>query len=259
MHMSRGKDVMDDYDLSYTSLQYHYEKSNSPEDTSIFSKALYLIQMAMVVGSGIVIGGAIVAERNGIQFCPLPFGSMEKELIYVPFACGAMSAITAFVGCVGAKSRNKCILVLYLICITTAFVLSVATTAQAFADQSNVYYYAQRQWKGLTRVQEIQFQRLMKCCNFITKGPCCRFYPGNGECANKYTCFDIVSPHLVDQFNIIGITGLIQSFYLFAVMLFTLILCKYIDYYHTNTKNNLNKNTNTTVSTDWDPIESEIF
>eukprot|EP01083_Nonionella_stella_P063977 166312_1 len=242
--MSRAAMAMDTYEFAYTNLDYQYDPSyvELPLKKRIINKSLYIIQFLMVGGALLVIAGTLMAERNGLRFCPLPFGTMEKELLYVPFACAAFSVVTAVVGCAGATVRNKWLLVLYLICVGSSFVLGVASTVQPFVDSSNVFYYAQRQWRKLTRVQEIQFQQQFKCCNFITKGPCCRFEAGTGECANTHVCFDRVSSHLLDNFEIISTMSFIHSVYLFVVSLGAVILLKYLDYKNTKEAANKRKN-----------------
>eukprot|EP00487_Bulimina_marginata_P009478 TRINITY_DN3909_c0_g1_i1.p1 TRINITY_DN3909_c0_g1~~TRINITY_DN3909_c0_g1_i1.p1 ORF type:complete len:165 (-),score=7.20 TRINITY_DN3909_c0_g1_i1:149-643(-) len=160
----------------------------------------------MVLGGGMVAIGAVIAERNGWDFTPLIFGQMEEELIYAPFICGVMSGVTAFVGCCGARTRarcGKCMLIIYAILVFLTLILPTASAAQAMADKSNIYKYAQRQWDTLTMTEEKIFEWDHFCCNFDTLDPCCRFTYGEGECTNEYICFDKVRPHLVAQFNTI--------------------------------------------------------
>ena len=105
---SRGAAALDAYDTNYKEMELDYDYVKSDAELSlkaqIFRKALYVIQIIMVVGAGLVIMGAEYALRSGftyVQDMNVPFGTMERELIYVPFACGALSALTAFIGCVG--------------------------------------------------------------------------------------------------------------------------------------------------------------
>ena len=100
---SRGAGAMDDYDGAYKEIgAYEYEKTDAelPLKVLIFA-VLYVVQIIMIVGGCLCIMGAQIAQTNGIQFDSLPFGTMEKELIFVPFACGAASCVAAIVGCFG--------------------------------------------------------------------------------------------------------------------------------------------------------------
>merc|ERR1719295_97662 len=228
--VGNGASVMDAYDVSYKQLEYDYVKTDAdlPLRVLIFRKALYVIQMVMVCGAAVMLAGAMIAQKDGIRYSTLPFGSMESELVLVPMACAFVSMVTAFIGCVGARSRSKIALVLYMILIGSAFALAVAATAQAYADSSNVELYAKRQWNKMTILQTQTFQRYNKCCNFNTKGPCCRFAAGSGECANEFTCFQIVHDGLVSNFALIGTTSLLQCIYLFGVAVCALVLYKVV-------------------------------
>merc|ERR1719411_2119224 len=107
-----------------------------PKWEQIMRKSMYIFQLMIIVTAGIMVGGTIMAERNGWDFTPLIFGQMEEELIYVPFVGGAFAALTAFVGCIGAKTRDRCgriMLLVYVIMLFISLVLAVASAAQAMA------------------------------------------------------------------------------------------------------------------------------
>merc|ERR1719295_552295 len=229
--VGNGASVMDAYDVSYKQLEYDYVKTDAdlPLRVLIFRKALYVIQMVMVCGAAVMLAGAMIAQKDGIRYSTLPFGSMESELGLVPMACAFVSMVTAFIGCVGARSRSKIALVLYMLFIGSAFALAVAATAQAYADSSNVELYAKRQWNKMTIIQTQTFQRSNKCCNFNTKGPCCRFAAGSGESANEFTCYQIVEGSLLSNFELIGTTSLLQCIYLFGVAVLSLVLYKVVE------------------------------
>merc|ERR1719295_1199892 len=144
-------------------------------------------------------------------------------------SCGFASMITAFVGCVGARSRSKVVLVIYMVCIGCALALGVASTAQAFADASNVQNYARRQWNKMTIQQTVTFQQQNLCCNFDSVAPCCRFAAGSGECANENMCYDIVEQPLEDNFHLIAVTSMLQTIVLFAVAVMALVLYKIVE------------------------------
>ena len=63
----------------------------------------------MIIGGGIVCAvGAYIAENNGWTFAPgdVRFGSMENQLIFVPYICGGFSLITAAIGFVGLSHSS---------------------------------------------------------------------------------------------------------------------------------------------------------
>lgn len=103
--MSRGKgaSAMDAYDKGYERLEYDYERTDAdlPLKILIFRKALYVTQMVMCIGAVVVMAAASVAQHNGLVYSQVSWGTMDKGLIYVPLACGCVSVVTAFVGCVG--------------------------------------------------------------------------------------------------------------------------------------------------------------
>ena len=263
---SRAADLLDGYDTNYKNLQYDYVKSDAelPLRVLIFRKALYVIQICMVVGAGLVIMGAMIAQRNAFQFDYLPFGTMEDELIFVPFACGGVACFAAIVGCIGAKTRSKCALVIYLCTVGTALCLAIAGCAQAFADSGNIYNYTLRQWRALTNAQIIQFQTAHRCCNFDTLTPCCRFAPGQGECSNTEVCFDQVTDALQEDFQLIKWTCFVQSIYLFIVTLLAAVLCKWIDrnpkrFGITKDEQNISTNLNDDYNTKGGKDDDEFF
>ena len=125
--------------------------------------------------------------------------------------------------------RSKWALLAYILCVLIALGLGIASAAQAFADSSNVYFYAQRQWRGMAIAQELTFQQTFLCCNFDTVMPCCR-RDGQGDCINEFMCYERVEPHLLENFHIIAATSTVQSIYLFGVAVLALLLCKFIEY-----------------------------
>merc|ERR1740123_654660 len=127
------------------------------------------------------------------------------------------------------KTRSKWALVVYLLTVSVALGLGIASAAQAFADSGNVFNYAQRQWRAMTITQTNTFQQTFLCCNFDTVMPCCR-RSGQGDCLNEFMCYEKVSPHLLENFNIIAGTSMVQSIYLFVVAIGSLLLCKFIEY-----------------------------
>eukprot|EP00483_Globobulimina_turgida_P008587 UN08605 len=139
---------------------------------------------------------------------------MEKELIYVPYAGSCLCFVIAIVGFVGAKTREKCgkvMLIVYIALVGIALILAIASTSQSFADAGNVFHYADRPWGALTDQEEKTFEFHNFCCNFNTIEPCCRLAYGVTDCVNEYFCFEIVEPHLIEQFTIIEVTSAIQS------------------------------------------------
>ena len=126
---------------------------------------------------------------------------------------------------------SKLWLVLYVKSLLVSLALSITSAAQGFSDKKNVYFYAQRQWRGMTLTQEISYQWDHLCCNFDLGPPCCRFAPGTGECINTLTCYDTVDDHLIEQFELIAITSMIQAIYLFIVFLISALFCKLINQY----------------------------
>ena len=99
---TKGAGAMNEYDISYQQLGYDYDKSiHLPLRTLLFGKAMYVVQILMVVGAIICAGGASIAQRNGIKYTPVPFGRMESELIYVAWGCAGASLMASFVGCFG--------------------------------------------------------------------------------------------------------------------------------------------------------------
>eukprot|EP01083_Nonionella_stella_P167397 562493_1 len=171
---STGATLMNDYDRTNSKLEYDYVKPNHiPKWEIWFRNSLYVIQMLMVGGAGIISCGAIVAERNGWNFSDangIIYGTMEEELIYTPYICGVMSVVTSVIGCIGAKSRDKCgkcMLLVYIVALGISLSLGIASVAQGFADKLNVYKYAQRQWDQLTLEQKRHFEWEHFCCNLI--------------------------------------------------------------------------------------------
>ena len=81
---------MDAYDTKYQKLEYDYERTDAdlPLKILIFRKALYVTQMVMCVGAVVVMAASQVAQHNGIAYSQVSYGTMEKELVYVPLACG---------------------------------------------------------------------------------------------------------------------------------------------------------------------------
>merc|ERR1712228_640714 len=226
---------MDKYDIDYQQLGYNYDKTiHLPLKVLFIRKAMYAAQILMLIGAIICASGASIAQRNGIIYTPVPFGRMENELVWVAWGCAGVSMIASFIGCIGARNRSRVALVVYLLFVGIALGLGITSTAQAFADSGNTYNYAMRQWRGMTIHQTLQFQQTFLCCNFDTVMPCCR-RDGQGDCINEFMCYERVDPHLTENFHIIAATSTVQSIYLFAVALFSLFLCKFIEYYNPNT------------------------
>merc|ERR1712045_626915 len=227
---------MNAYEMTGTDLRYEYTKSDAelPRYIIWLRKSLYIVQIAIMVGAGVCATGAIMAERNGLRFNKhqIPFGRMENELLYIPWACGATSCIPAIIGCLGAQFRNKCgrvMLIIYVICVVVSLSLAVGSVAQCFADEANVYNYALRQWRALTATQERVFEWDHLCCNFITIPPCCRFEPSAERyCINEYVCYEKVEVHLLEQFELIKVTSMFHAIILGIVLLLAVSLCIFL-------------------------------
>merc|ERR1712130_290104 len=86
-----------------------------------------------------------------------------------------------------------------------------------------------RQWRAMTITQTLTFQQTFLCCNFDIVMPCCR-RDGQGDCINEFMCYERVDPHLKENFHIIAATSTLQSIYLFAVAILSLLLCKFIEH-----------------------------
>eukprot|EP01084_Bolivina_argentea_P318753 552865_1 len=225
---SRGAMFLNEYDdaRSGGGLDYNYKKVDAelPRHVLLFRKALYIAQMCMLGGAVITAAGAYIAENNGWKFSPnnLIFGHMETELIYTPYACGILSMITAIIGFVGVKYRERetcanTMSTVYLIMCCITLILAIASTAQAFADRGNVFHYARRQWNALTVVEERIFEWEHFCCNFDALEPCCRFGYGVTDCVNEFMCFERVEGHLIENFNIIIITSTLHLINMFII------------------------------------------
>ena len=104
----RGEDILNEYDTAYKAMKYDYVKSNAelPIHVILFRKIVFIVQFCMIAGACIITAGAIIAERNSLRFTALPFGTMETELLYTAWACGAVSCISAIIGCTGLSSQN---------------------------------------------------------------------------------------------------------------------------------------------------------
>merc|ERR1719384_2417718 len=86
-----------------------------------------------------------------------------------------MSGVTAFIGCFGAKTRHRCMLVTYVVCLGITLALGIGACSQVKADDYNVHKYAMRQWWEMTVEQEQIYQHDHLCCNFDNIDPCCRW------------------------------------------------------------------------------------
>jgi len=218
----RGKDILAAYEGDDVSSYDFKKQQKDPFYLRYLQKIMYIAQMVVLAGGVLCAVGAYLAENQGWAFAPhgIKFGLMENELIFIPYICGGCSLITAVIGFIGAKLYRKAsrsMITMYLIFVSLSLVLAVASASQAFADIENVYYYAQRQWKALTVVEEELFQWERYCCNFDQIEPCCRFGYGVTDCVNEYMCFERVKGPLTENFTIIAVTSLIHAFFLFVV------------------------------------------
>lgn len=106
---NKSVQAMEQYDINYQQLEYDYDKRiDLPLKVIIFRKAMYIAQILMAIGAIICAAGASIAQRNGIQFTPLPFGRMENELIWVAWGCAGVSFIASIIGCIGMNYEKKC-------------------------------------------------------------------------------------------------------------------------------------------------------
>ena len=91
---------MDQYDVAYKNLEYDYKSAKSLKFI-IFRKSLYIAQILMIMGSVMVAMGVIIAENDAVNHSDQPFGTLSRQVVYVPMACAAMSFITGIIGCFG--------------------------------------------------------------------------------------------------------------------------------------------------------------
>ena len=155
----------------------------------------------------------------------------------------------------GAKTRHRCMLTAYLICLGMfgvhrihsihltfwldvrwiddvdrgdetwhthwsgiTLALGIGAFSQVKADDYNVHLYAKRQWWDMTVEQEQIYQHDHLCCNFDNIDPCCRWAIGEGECENEYMCLERIKPHLQAQFKLIGSCAILHTCILAVIM-----------------------------------------
>eukprot|EP01084_Bolivina_argentea_P278203 475159_1 len=176
---SRGASYMDDYDAQ--SEQNTYASSKKYDDDSSGGCAkhtLFGVNFIMLLIGVILIVVVFFMKENGSSE-DIPIG-ITDTVLWTTVIAGALIIIVSFLGCVGARTEQKCILIVFIVLLVLCLLLEIVAIIIIFAAKDIVKEQAKEQWNGLTDAQKAS-------------------YEGDNDCQGFEGCYDSIEQGLMDN------------------------------------------------------------
>eukprot|EP01084_Bolivina_argentea_P127298 225146_1 len=220
---NRGASYMDTYDSNYESGQYDKGGADDKEMTTCTKctkHCLFIVNFVMLLVGVALIVVAVFAKENADD-ASIGFGTIDDSMVYLAIASGVLVVIVSFLGCVGATTHSKCILVVFIILLVLSLLMEIVAAALVFTASDDLKSFAKDQWDSLSASEQANFESDNNCCGFET-----------GDCTSDPTaegCYNTIEQSLQDNLLIIGWVCIAVGVYQFAMAIFACLLCTRLD------------------------------
>mmetsp|Transcript_73053 Transcript_73053/g.116521 ORF Transcript_73053/g.116521 Transcript_73053/m.116521 type:complete len:227 (-) Transcript_73053:208-888(-) len=215
MRSSRGASYMDQYDDTYDH-GGQYDDGNDTRELSTGAKCskncLFFVNFLMLLLGIALIVIAIFIKENEEDF--FGFGAIDDSIIYIGIACGILIIIISFLGCVGASTNSRCILIIFNVLLILSLILEIVAVIFVFTAADDLKRFAEKQWDSLSAADQQAFEIQNDCCGFET-------VEGSG-CVG---CYNTIEETLQANLMIIGWVAVGVAVYQLGMLLFGCILC----------------------------------
>eukprot|EP00483_Globobulimina_turgida_P000903 UN00904 len=210
---SRGASYMNAYEDRYD----HGGKYDETENEGTMGtcgrcskNCLFFVNFLMLLVGIAVISLAVFVKENEEDI--FGFGTVDNSIIYLSIACGILIMIISFLGCVGASTNSKCILVLFILLLILSLILETVAVIFAFTAADDLKRFAEKQWNALSLADQRTFEEDNECCGFET-------VEGSG-CIG---CYDKIEEQLQNNLYLIGYICIAVFIYQFGLVCFACV------------------------------------
>ena len=116
----------------------------------------------LLIGVGLIVISFLTnSELNILGYQPI-----EDYMKYVIISFGVLIVIQSFLGCSGATTQTKCIIIIYLILLIITLFLFITISCYLSISSSNLNHYTEDQWNQLSKTEQTQYQTENNCNNY---------------------------------------------------------------------------------------------
>eukprot|EP01083_Nonionella_stella_P227988 808363_1 len=167
----RGASYMDQYDSANTG----YEAGKSGKgDLAGCAKCtkhtLFAVNFIMLL-IGVALIVVVFFVKNSSDTGDVTIG-LSDTVVWVAVASGALIIIVSFLGCVGATTHSKCILITFMVMLILCLLIEITGIIMIFADKDLVKDNFKKQWDKLSAQQKTQYETDNNCQGFDGTGGC---------------------------------------------------------------------------------------
>merc|ERR1740123_1245 len=204
----RGASYMDQYDANNNDTGYDTRKETSEISgcAKCSKHSLFIVNFVMLLmGVALVVGILFVRENNSSDGGNIEL-AMSDTIVFLAIGAGVLIIIVSFLGCVGAKTHARCLLITFIILLVFCLVLECAAVGVIFLDDTLLRENIEAQWDKLSDEQQIA-------------------YEADNECAGFDECYESLESELEGNMYIIGGITIFIAVYQLAMTLFACCLC----------------------------------
>jgi len=201
---------MDQYDNNYDDNMYSTSSSNK-NDLGCCAKCskhiLFAVNFVMLlIGVALVVVVFFVKENNSAAGGDLEF-AMSDTIVWLCVAVGLFIVIVSFMGCLGATTKNRCVLTVFIAFLMLCLILEIVGIALIFTDESLIRKSVESQWNNLSEEQREQYQ-------------------SDNDCDDFDDCYSSLEKGLQDNLYIVG--GICIGIFVYQLMMtvFACCLCR---------------------------------
>merc|ERR1719211_50034 len=152
---------MDQYDNNYDTNMYT-PSANKDKGLTGCAKCskntLFAVNFVMLlIGVALVVVVFFVKENNEADGGDLEF-AMSDTIVYLCVAVGAFIIIVSFLGCIGARTQSKCLLILYITFLVLCLILEIVGVVLIFTDDELIRKSVEDQWNNLSDEDQEQYE-----------------------------------------------------------------------------------------------------
>merc|ERR1719495_180038 len=204
----RGASYMDQYDAHNDDTGYDTRKESSEISgcAKCSKHSLFLVNFVMLLmGVALVVGILFVRENNSADGGNIEF-AMSDTIVFLAIGAGALIILVSFLGCVGARTHARCILIAFIVLLVLCLAIEAAAVGVIFLDDSLLRDNIKTQWNKLSEEKQLAYEQ-------------------DNDCSGFDECYESLEGELESNMYIIGGITIAIAVYQLAMTIFACCLC----------------------------------
>jgi amino acid transporter len=165
---NRAASYMNQYDNQYDN-GGSYDTGKSNDDMGGCAKCgkhiLFAVNFLMLLIGVALIVVVFFVKENGGSGGGLPI-ILNDTVVWLAVIAGVIIIIVSFLGCVGATTHSKCILVTFAVALCVCLLFELVFIIIIFTDKQLVRNNAEKQWNNWTDDQRSTYETDNSCTGF---------------------------------------------------------------------------------------------